>query len=135
MYTRAMSPPNLAELKRTLAANNELDVRDENDHLRVDRTRSFLPRRGLFRILIPRVTSMVRVTAAGTAVTTRPDAVALVMIVMFAGAVLVELVMDRVRYPREYPPAAVFGIAGAYLALLVVEWRSMSNLLKRALRH
>lgn len=96
----------------------------------IARRRRSLPSRGIFRLLIPRVVARIE----GASVSVRPDALAWFMVVVCAGGVVVELTMDRVKYPREYPPWFVFALSAFYVANLVLEWRRTGAAAAEALR-
>ena len=106
--------------REALARAAELEVTGAEPTFRVTRRRS-VPSRGLFRLLIPRVVARVDTSSPIPHVSVLPDALAWFMVVMFAGGVVVEVTMDRVRYPREYPPAFIFGLAAFYAGALVLE--------------
>ncbi len=109
--------PSLAAIKERILRGGEFDVEERPSGLRLWRRRS-VPRRGLFRLLIPRVRADV---SEGGSWKLRPDGLALFMCVMLAGGVFVEAVVDRAKYPREYPPAFIYALAGIYLVLCVAE--------------
>lgn len=116
-----MPPPLPFEvLTRELRKTVGLDVEDRGKHLWVTRQRA-LPRRGIFRILIPRAGVKVSQRDGGPRSRVRPDGIAWTVLVVIVGALLVEWRMDRVRYPREYPAAFVYGLGGVFLALLIAE--------------
>jgi hypothetical protein len=116
------------QIVRALA---EFDVRT-GPPLVARRRRRVLPFRVL-RLLIPHV--VVRVGHAGgkRTVSAWPDALAWFMLVLCSGGVLVELTMDRARFPREYPPAFIYGLAVFYVVALVVELRTSKSAATRAL--
>ncbi|MBK7863461.1 MAG: hypothetical protein IPJ65_33640 [Archangiaceae bacterium] len=108
-------------MQRALSA--EFDVFARKDRLRAHRRRS-VPTRGVLRLLIPRV--VVTVSKLGT-VRVRPDALAWFMGLMVLGAVVVELSMDRVKYPREYPVAFPFALALGWALGLAWEWKKSND--------
>ena len=88
------------------------------------RQRKFAPRRGAFRLLLPHVLVIVvpgQQSGQRAKCLVRPDSLAIFLTVMFIGAIAVELFMDRGTYPRDYPPAAVYGLTIYYLGLLMAE--------------
>lgn len=92
-----------------------------------------VPSRGLFRLFVPRFVCVVNTENDPPTSYVRPDGLAIFMAIVCFGNVVVELVMDRVTYPREMPPAFVFGISSAYFLLLGIEWRMSRAALDRAL--
>ena len=115
-----------------LARDPALEVTGAGAVLRVTRRRS-VPSRGLFRLLIPR--AVVHVQLEPRKVAVRPDGLAWFMLVTCIGGVVVELTMDRVHYPREYPPAFIFGLAAFYVVTLAAElFQSRAAVLKALAR-
>jgi hypothetical protein len=96
----------------------------------VARRRRTLPSRGIFRLLVPRVVARID----GASVRVQPDVLAWFMLVVCAGGMLVEVTMDRVKYPREYPPWFVFALSAFYVANLALERRRTSAAAAEALR-
>jgi hypothetical protein len=92
----------------------------------VARRRRTLPSRGIFRLLVPRVVARID----GASVRVQPDALAWFMLVVCAGGMLVEVTMDRVKYP----PWFVFALSAFYVANLALEWRRTSAAVAEALR-
>lgn len=113
--------------------SGDFEVTGTEPELRISRRRN-VPSRGLFRLLIPRVVARVDTSSPIPHLSVFPDALAWFMLVMCAGGVIVEVTMDRVRYPREYPPAFIFGLAGFYVGALVLEWVRTRAAVLRALR-
>lgn len=91
-----------------------------------------LPGRGVLRLLIPRVVARARPTAAGLRWRLRPDALAWFMGVIVVGGLIVEVTMDRAKYPRDYPPAFIFALGGSYFGLLVADLIATGRALRRA---
>ncbi len=118
----------IAALRERLARAG-FEVRSRGRGLRAERRRR-VPGRGVLRLLLPR--AVCRVPPRGDA-SVRPDGLALFMSVVCVGGVIVELTMDRAVYPRDYPPAFVYGLSAGYLALLVVELAISRRALTRAL--
>ena len=52
---------------------------------------------------------------------------------MSLGGLLVELRMDRAKFPRDYPPEFVYGLTAVYVALYVVELMASRRALASAL--
>lgn len=115
-----MEPPSLDRAYRFLSADLRLEAELAGERIIVRRRRN-VPRRGIFRMLIPQVTAKVRRTPDGFRLALRPDGLGVFMVIVMIGGVIVELTMDRRRYPREYPPAFVYGLAAFYLVLFVLE--------------
>lgn len=116
----APSPPATRPVKEALVASGLFDV-EERDGVVKARRRRRVPDRGLLRMLVPRVVVRVRARGSAAARAIRPDALAWFMLVVIVGGVITEWTMDRARYPREYPPAFIYGLAALYGALFVVE--------------
>lgn len=129
-----MTLPTLETAYATLRADPRVEA-DLHDG-RIDvRRRRIAPRRGLFRLIIPHVTARVRRTSSALVTRVRPDAVGVFMVIVLLGGVVVELTMNRARYPRSYPPAFVYGLTAFYVALFVIEalrtHRLVSGVLER----
>ncbi len=124
--------PNLPVVRARLEAAQMDVVAVRDTGLSVMRRR-VLPNRGLFRLLIPRVVATVKVQDNVVTAGVRPDGLAIGVIVVCLGGVLVELTMDRAKYPREYPPEFVYGLTLFYLVLLVLELVKSKRVLARAL--
>lgn len=92
-----------------------------------------VPRRGLLRLLIPHALCTLRPRDAGLDRGVRPDGLAILMTIVCLGGLAVELTMPRATYPRDYPPAFVYGLSAAYLGLLLLELRASRRALSRAL--
>lgn len=98
------------------------------------RRRRLAPARGLFRLLIPRVVCDLAARPDGTlSRRVRPDGLALGVLLVCAAGVAIELLLDRARYPREYPPEFIYGLAAAQAALLTLELWTSTRALARAL--
>ena len=119
--------------REALVRAGQFEVTGAEPMLRLSRRRS-APSRGVLRLLIPRVVARVDMSSPIPHVSVLPDTLAWFMVVMFAGGVIVEVTMDRVRYPREYPPAFIFGLAAFYVVALGVEWRRTRAAILQALR-
>ena len=120
----------LPELEAALARTNSFELQRSGEMLRVTRRRQ-VPSRGLFRLLIPRVVVSIELRAGQPVVSLRPDGWAWFMVVMCVGGLITELTMDRARYPREYPPAFIYGLtAFIVLNLLIEVIRSRSAVLR-----
>jgi hypothetical protein len=54
------------------------------------------------------------------------------MVLMLLGGVASELLMDRAKYPRAYPPVFIYGVAVLYIGTLIVEmlytWKQLRAL-------
>jgi hypothetical protein len=123
-------------IKQSLSTSPRFDVKVDNRHLIATRRRTLLPQRGIFRLLIPRVRAIVTdSTKKGLAISVQPDPIAIFMVLMLLGAVAVEFFMDRVKYPRDYPPEFIYGLAVLYIGALIVEmiytWKQLRALLDR----
>lgn len=112
--------PSLDAALQILRADRRLEAERAGERIVVRRKR-IVPSRGIFRLLIPHVTARVRRTPSGLLTSIRPDAVGVFMFIMLIGGVLVELTMDRARYPRSYPAAFVYGLTALYVVLFVLE--------------
>jgi hypothetical protein len=115
-----MPPAELMALARPLAAH--FDVNTRGDVLVLTRNYSFLPPRGGLRFLTPRLVSRITLNEGRPVVSIRPDGWAWIFLFMCAGATVVEFAMDRVTYPREYPPAAVLFLSAYALIGLAAQW-------------
>jgi hypothetical protein len=123
-------------IKESLTKSPLFDVKVDNRHLIATRRRTLVPRRGIFRLLIPRVRAIVTdSTKKGPAISVQPDSVAIFMVFMLLGGIATELLMDRVKYPRNYPPEFIYGLAVLYIGTLIVEmiytWKQLRALLDR----
>ncbi len=97
-----------------LKKNPKLSVREADGVFRIDRKR-ILPGRGITRVLLPRVTVRARLTAGEVELAYGLDALAaLIGVILIAGTIF-ELTLSRETYPRDYPTAFVFILAGLYL--------------------
>ena len=124
--------PSLDAALETLRADPHLEAERAGERIVVRRKRR-VPRRGIFRLLIPQVTARLRRTPSAFSISIRPDAVGVFMLIMLIGGVVVELTMDRARYPRDYPAAFVYGLTALYVALFVLELRRTRIVVRRAL--
>lgn len=111
-------------LKQSFLASPLFDVIKVGDHsLIATRHRSLVPGRGVFRLLIPHVRVVVSANKEqGTAISVRPDPLALFMGIMLFGSILTEFLLDRSLYPRDYPPEFIYGLAIFYIGLLMIEF-------------
>ncbi len=121
-------------IKQLLTANPRFDVKVGNQRLIATRRRAFLPRRGIFRLLLPRTRAIVtnRVETKPR-YSVQPDRIAIFMVIMLLGGLAVELLMDRAEYPRDYPPEFIYGLAIFYIGALIVDMMQTRKQL-RALR-
>jgi hypothetical protein len=119
--------------REALASSSELEMTGEEPSLRVQRRRKVLTR-GLFRLLIPRVVARVDTSSPVPQVSVLPDALAWFMLVVCMGGLIVEVTMDRAHYPREYPPAFIFGLAAFYVGALGIELIRTRDAVLRAIR-
>jgi hypothetical protein len=122
----------LPELEAALARTNSFEFQRAGETLRVTRRRN-LPSRGLFRLLIPRVVVSIELRAGQPELSPRPDGWAWFMVVMCVGGLVTELTMDRARYPREYPPAFIYGLTAFIVLNLVIEVMRSRSAVQRAL--
>ena len=121
-------------IKQLLIASPIFDVKVGNRRLIATRRRAFVPKRGVFRLLIPRTHAIVTDSVEKSPrYSVRPDTIAIFMVLMLLGGVAVELFMDRVKYPRDYPPEFIYGLAVFYTGALTVEmmytWKRLRALL------
>lgn len=77
-----------------------------------------IPDWGILWFFVPR--TRVRVGADGRW-SVGPDGRTWFLVVVALGGLVVELTTDRVSMPRDYPPGFIYGYAGSYLALLIVD--------------
>lgn len=110
-------------IKQSLLASPLFDVIKISDRqLIATRLRSIVPRRGIFRLLIPHTYIVINAKKTqGSTISVRPDPVAIFMMVMILGGVLGEVFMDRSQYPRDYPPEFIYGLAIFYIGWLIIE--------------
>lgn len=121
----------LGAVQQRLAASARVTVQRQGARLVVARRRVFGPRRGVFRMLLPHMRTVVQARKnGGLRCTVRPDGMAIFMAVVLVGGVVVELTMDRATYPREYPPVFTYGLAAGYLLGLGAEWRYTRRLVR-----
>jgi hypothetical protein len=119
-----------------LTTSSRFDVKVDHRHLIATRRRPLVPRRGVFRLLIPCVRAIVTDRAKkGLAISVQPDSIAIFMVLMLLGGVATELLMSRVKYPRAYPPEFIYGLAALYIGTLIAEmiytWKQLRPLLDR----
>ena len=119
------APAEFETIKQALTTSSMFNVEpDTNNKLVARRRRKFAPRRGAFRLLLPHSVLIVSPgKQAGQRATylIRPDSLAIFLVVVFLGAIAVEIFMDRATYPREYPPAFVYGFTAYYVGVLIAE--------------
>ena len=109
-------------VKQALAGSPLFEVRVDGERLIATRRRSWIPRSGIFRLLIPRARIFVTHHEKQSLITSlRPDPLAVFMLVMLLGGVAVELFLDPVKYPRDYPPGFIYALAIFYIGALIVE--------------
>ena len=111
-------------IKRLLTTSPMFHVEVNSSKLVVRRRRKFAPRRGAFRLLLPHslaIFSENKKPGKQLSYFVRPDSLAIFMTVMLIGAIAVEIFMDRATYPRDYPPAFVYGLSVIYIGGLVAE--------------
>jgi hypothetical protein len=94
--------------------------RTKADRLVLTRRRN-LGNRGVLRLLFPKCTARVTFQQLSVRYAVRLDGLGFFMLFIMIGGVLVELLMDRTRYPREYPPAFPYALAALYVTAIVVE--------------
>lgn len=121
-------------IKQRLTASPRFEIKISNQRLIATRRRAFLPKRGIFRLLIPHTRAIVTDSVGKKPrYSVRPDAIAIFMVFMLLGGVAVEIFMDRVNYPRDYPPVFIYGLAVFYIGALIVEmvytWKQLRALL------
>ena len=126
----------LEAIKRALTTSPLFDVKVDNLHLIATRRRTLIPKRGIFRLLLPHVRAIVADrTKKGLTISVQPDRIAIFMMFMLLGGVATEVLMDRVKYPRDYPPEFIYGLAVLYIGALAVEmiytWKQLRALLDR----
>lgn len=90
---------------------------------------SRVPRGGLLSFFVPRTTVWWR----GGRWRVRPDRMTMFVVVLVLGGLIVELTMDRAKYPREYPPAFIYCYSLGFLGLLIGEFVVMRRAVRRAL--
>lgn len=121
-------------IKQSITTSPRFDIKVDNQRLIVTRRRTLLPRRGVFRLLIPRVRAIVTDNPK-TSLSVQPDSIAIFMILILLAGIATELLMDRVKYPRTYPPEFIYGLAVLYIGALIVEtiytWKQLRALLDR----
>lgn len=120
------------QLRLHLQRHEAFEAEDAGSDMLLSRQRA-IPSRGIFRLLIPRVIAKVSFSAKDVRYRIRPDGMALFMVLMLAAGVVVEVTMDRSRYPREYPEWFVFVLFGVYVALLIYDWIRTKQTVERAL--
>lgn len=123
-------------VKRSLTTSPRFDVKVDKHHLIATRHRTLIPRRGIFRLLIPRVRAIVTDSPQkGLAISVQPDSIAIFMVLLLLVGIATEFMMDRVKYPRDYPPEFIYGLAALYIGALIVEmiytWKQLRELLDR----
>ncbi len=112
-------------IKQRLTTSPQLDVKIDKRRLIVIRRRALIPQRGIFRLLIPRAHAIVTASAKqGITLSVQPDPIAVFMVLMLLGGIASEFFLSRLKYPRDYPPEFVYGLAALYIGLLIVEMMS-----------
>ena len=124
-------------VKRLLTSNPIFDIKVADQRLIATRRRTFLPKRGVFRLLIPRARVVVMDRVEGKVrYSVQPDPIAIFMVFLLLGGIAVELLMDRTQYPRDYPPEFIYGLAVFYIGVLGAEmaytWKQLRTLLNQA---
>ena len=124
------------------AGKSEAQVREElksnplffvqaGDELMLRRGRS-LPSRGITRLLIPRVVSKMSNDGQLT-FSFGLDSLASLMLVLLIGAAIIDLVLSRQVYPREYPPAFIPALMLIYLAAIVYDFFMTSQTIQQTI--
>jgi len=109
-------------VKQALGGSPLFEVKGDGERLIATRRRSWIPRRGIFRLLIPQARIFITHNEKQALITSlRPDPLAVFMLVMLLGGVAVELFLDPVKYPRDYPPGFIYALAIFYIGALIVE--------------
>ena len=129
VYAPAGGPGSDDPGRGLLGGSGQFDVDVSGGVVRARRRRR-APDRGLLRLLLPRVVVRLRTVDRWSV---RPDGLAIGTVVVLLGGLVVEATMDRARYPREYPPEFVYGLACAYGLLLAFELRATRAAVRRAL--
>jgi hypothetical protein len=111
----------LEVIKQTLVTSPKLDVKIKGQCLIVTRRRLLVPRHGFFRLAIPHARAIVTSGIKGLTLSVQPDPIAIFVVLIILGGVAGELFTDRVKYPRDYPPEAIYGFSIFYIGLLIVE--------------
>lgn len=122
----------LATLRQCFLDSRLFDVRDGGSDLLLSRIR-LVPNRGVLRLLIPRVVVRVSLADGQARYGIRLDWLAVLMTILLIGGVVTELTLDRARYPREYPPAFIYGLASVYVVLIAIELVRTRLAVERAL--
>ncbi len=107
-------------LAQKLTRSGAFYVVRDGDPLVARRVRK-LPLRGLFRILFPSSIIRIHRPATDAKVSILPDAAGWLVLAIAAGGVVVELVMPRNKFPRDYPAIFPFAFAAAYLFNLLLD--------------
>ena len=129
------APGDFDVIKQVLTTSSMFDVEpDTPKKVVARRRRKFAPRRGAFRLLLPHslvVVSPGKQPGQRANYLVRPDSLAIFFVIVFIGAIAVEIFMDRATYPREYPPAFVYGFTAYYIGVLVAEILHTKKLLRQ----
>ena len=123
-------PDTISNLTIRLTKTIVFETEKKKEQLILRRKR-ILPSRGIFRLLIPRVKITAKLETNALTYRIKPDGWAWVFLVMCAGGIFTEFTMDRVKYPRDYPPEFIYGILVYFLSMLIFELQKS----KRVFQH
>lgn len=120
------------EVRAEAVRDGGLEVEDTREGLTLTRRR-LLGNRGLLRLLVPKCLVLLTFHERSVRAVVRLDGLGLFLLVMMVGGVLAELLADRAKYPREYPPAFPCVLAAIYVIGIAVERARTKQILDRVL--
>jgi len=129
VYARTRPLVGETEVFRQLQRCREFTVVKAGQRAYARRVRR-IPDWGILWFFVPRARVVVRADGRGSV---GPDGGTWFLVVMAIGGLVVELTTDRGNMPRDYPPWFIYGYAGSYLALLILELVRTRRALLRAL--
>ncbi|MBI3134719.1 MAG: hypothetical protein HYZ14_08615 [Bacteroidetes bacterium] len=125
-------PDTEQKIRQRIRTGKNVDVADNGTVLVVSRVRR-LPRHGLLRILIPRVQVKISTSPKSLSYKISPDKLAWFCLVVFALGIVVELAMDRQKFPRDYPPEFSYALFVYYTSMCIFEIKKTRRLFEEIL--
>lgn len=134
-HRQSFQYPDTAELiKQRILRDGNFDLTEKKGEILLNRHRK-IPARGLLRLLIPRVQLTARFHPGEVRYKIRPDLLAGFLLTVFVATVIIELMLDREKFPRNYPPEFVYAIFVYFSSLLVFEYKKVKRLFEDILKN